>query len=85
MGFLLLRQIRDAAHDFAIKGQRKKSLKNLKTSVIESIPGIGHKRRKALLSYFGGWQELAGASVEEIAKVQGVSFRLASEIWQTFR
>jgi excinuclease ABC subunit C len=85
LGFLLLRQIRDAAHDFAIKGQRKKSLKNRKTSVIESIPGIGHKRRKALLSYFGDWQELAGASVEEIAKVQGVSFRLASEIWQAFR
>ena len=85
LGFLLLRQIRDSAHDFAIKGQRKKLLNNRKTSVIERIPGVGNKRRKALLVYFGGWQELAGASIEEITKVQGISTRLATEIWQAFR
>ena len=85
LGFLLLRQIRDVAHNFAIKSQRKKLLKNRKTSVIENISGIGNKKRQALLNYFGGWQELTDASVEEIANVQGVSLRLASEIWHAFR
>ncbi|WP_116964520.1 excinuclease ABC subunit UvrC [Fastidiosibacter lacustris] len=85
LSFLLLRQIRDAAHDFAIKGQRKKIAKRQNESVLESIPGVGRKRCQALLRHFGGWQELVRASVEEIAKVKGISHKLADEIWHAFR
>ncbi|ASG67752.1 excinuclease ABC subunit C [Francisella halioticida] len=83
-GFLLLRQARDSAHDHAIKGQRKKVSSNRQSSVIEEIEGVGPKRRKALLMYFGGWQELSKASVDEIAKVKRVSKKLAQEIWECF-
>ena len=85
LAFLLLRQIRDSAHDFAIKSQRSKVQKRQKESILESLPGIGAKRRKALLTHFGGWQELSRASINEIAKVQGISKALADSIWQAFR
>ncbi|QUE32148.1 excinuclease ABC subunit UvrC [Francisella philomiragia] len=83
-GFLLLRQVRDSAHDHAIKGQRKKVSANRQSSIIEEIEGVGPKRRKALIMYFGGWQELSRASVDEIAKVKGISKKLAQEIWECF-
>ena len=83
--FLLLREIRDSAHEFAIKSQRKKMRRRQSRSVIEDIPQIGAKRRKALLMHFGGWQQLGAASVDEIAKVPGISHRLAGEIWHAFR
>ncbi|QIV96154.1 excinuclease ABC subunit C [Allofrancisella inopinata] len=84
LGFLLLRQIRDSAHDHAIKGQRKKITSNRQSSIIEEIEGVGPKRRKALIMHFGGWQELSKASVDEIAKVKGISKKLAQEIWESF-
>jgi excinuclease ABC subunit C len=83
-GFLLLRQVRDSAHDHAIKGQRKKVSSNRQSSIIEEIEGVGPKRRKALIMYFGGWQELSRASVDEISKVKGISKKLAQEIWECF-
>ena len=83
-GFLLLRQVRDSAHDQAIKAQRKKVNSNRQSSVIEEIEGVGPKRRKSLIMYFGGWQELSRASVDEIAKVKGISKKLAQEIWECF-
>ena len=85
LAFLLLRQIRDAAHDFAIKAQRRKIVKRQTESVLESLPGVGAKRRQALLCHFGGWQELSAASIEEIAKIKGISVELASDIWHAFR
>ncbi|KEI35749.1 excinuclease ABC, subunit C [Francisella sp. W12-1067] len=84
LGFLLLRQIRDSAHDHAIKGQRKKITSNKQSSIIEEIEGVGPKRRKALIMHFGGWQELSKASVDEIVKVKGISKKLAQEIWESF-
>jgi excinuclease ABC subunit C len=83
-GFLLLRQVRDSAHDHAIKGQRKKVSSNRQSSIIEEIEGVGPKRRKALMMHFGGWQELSRAGVDEIAKVKGISKKLAQEIWECF-
>ncbi|QLE78759.1 excinuclease ABC subunit UvrC [Francisella sp. Scap27] len=83
-GFLLLRQVRDSAHDHAIKGQRKKVGSNRQSSILEEIEGVGPKRRKALIMYFGGWQQLSQASVDEIAKVKGISKKLAQEIWECF-
>ncbi|MDE4940667.1 helix-hairpin-helix domain-containing protein, partial [Francisella tularensis subsp. holarctica] len=50
----------------------------------EEIEGGGPKRRKALMMYFGGWQELTRASVDEIAKVKGISKKLAQEMWECF-
>jgi excinuclease ABC subunit C len=83
-GFLLLRQVRDSAHDHAIKAQRKKVNSNRQLSIIEEIEGAGPKGRKALIMHFGGWQELSKASADEMAKVKGISKKLAQEIWECF-
>jgi len=81
---LVLQHIRDEAHRFAITLHRKRREKNSASSSLNSIPGIGPKRRYALLQRFGGIQALAKASVEEITKVQGISESLAVEIYQHF-
>lgn len=80
----LLQHIRDEAHRFAISSHRKKRQKASFVSTLESIPGIGSKRRQALLHRFGGLRELAKAPVEEIAKVRGISQELASQIYHHF-
>ncbi|BCA94204.1 UvrABC system protein C [Legionella antarctica] len=80
----LLQHIRDEAHRFAITAHRKKRQKVRLDSTLESIEGVGAKRRQALLHRFGGLRELAKASMEEIAKVPGVSDSLAQRIHQHF-
>lgn len=80
----LLQQIRDEAHRFAITGHRKKRDKVRKHSVLEQIPGLGPKRRRELLRYFGGQQELKKASLPEIMKVTGISNKLAENIYAWF-
>lgn len=79
----LIQQIRDEAHRFAITAHRKKRGKTRTRSVLEDIPGIGAKRRKELLHQFGGLQELLRASVEDIAKVPGISLSLAQKIYDS--
>lgn len=78
----LLQQIRDEAHRFAISGHRQKRAKARKHSPLEAIPGIGEKRRQALINHFGGYQALAGASIEAISKVPGISLDLAQKIYE---
>ena len=78
---LLIQQIRNASHDHAIVGQRKKGTKQLTDSALEHIDGVGAKRRKALLNHFGGLRELKNASIDEIAQVQGISKPLAEKIY----
>jgi len=81
----LVQQIRDEAHRFAITGHRKKRQKRSFESSLEQIAGIGLKRRQALLTRFGGIKELARASMDEIAKVRGISAEMAARIYHHFR
>ena len=76
----IIQQIRDEAHRFAITGHRAKIEKRQKTSILENIDGIGAKRRRDLLNYFGGLQALKNASIADIAKVKGISLALAERI-----
>lgn len=80
-GFLQLQEIRDEAHRFALTGHRKQRAKARTASGLETIPGIGAKRRRELLRYFGSMSTLKGASIEEITKVPGISTRIASDIY----
>ncbi|EGR0789076.1 excinuclease ABC subunit UvrC [Vibrio vulnificus] len=81
----LIQHIRDESHNHAIAGHRAKRGKMRKTSALEGIEGVGPKRRQALLKYTGGLQELKRASVEEIAKVPGISHSLAEIIYQALK
>ena len=78
---LLVQQIRDEAHRFAITGHRGKRAKKRQKSVLEDIKGLGPKRRKQLLTHFGGLQRLQKAGVEDIAAVPGFSEALANKVY----
>lgn len=79
----LIQHIRDEAHRFAISGHRNKRAKVKNTSTLEQIEGIGPKRRQALLKYLGGLQGVLNASVEELAKVPGISASAAQNVFDS--
>jgi excinuclease ABC subunit C len=79
-GFMLLQQIRDESHRFAITRNRKKKNKSIKKSSLNNIKGLGPQKQKNLMKYFRSIQSIKSASVDDLCKVSGISIKLAQEI-----
>jgi len=85
IAFHLILNVRDEAHRFAISGHRSRREKARRESPLESIPGLGPKRRQTLIKHFGGLQGLKQAGVEDLAKITGISRKLAQIIYDVLR
>lgn len=77
----LIQQIRDEAHRFAITGHQNRRARKGRSSPLEGIAGVGPKRRRELLRYFGGLQGIERASLEELSRVPTISRKIAEDIY----
>ena len=78
----LIQRVRDEAHRFAITGHRQSRDRARRESPLEEIPGLGPRRRRELLKAFGGLQGVRQASVEDLAKVRGISRQIAERVYE---
>lgn len=79
----LIQRIRDEAHRFAITGHRQRRAKARTHSVLETVPGLGPRKRRELLRQFGGLQGVTRAGIDDLAKVHGIGRKLAQSIYDT--
>jgi excinuclease ABC subunit C len=79
----LLQKIRDEAHRFALGAHRKKRAKIIKKSILENVEGIGIQKRKKILKYFTGIQEIKSATAQELKSVPGINQTLAERIYKS--
>ncbi|GAA2430063.1 MULTISPECIES: excinuclease ABC subunit UvrC [Streptomyces] len=79
-GLYLLQRVRDTAHDFAIRYQRTKRHKRIRTSPLDAVPGLGDARKQALIKYFGSVKRLRQATIEQICEVPGFGRKTAEAV-----
>jgi excinuclease ABC subunit C len=84
VGLFYLQRLRDEAHRFAIGSMRIRRAKTIEKSPLDDVPGIGPKRKKALLTYFGSGKAVARASLSDLQKVEGISKAFAEKIYGFF-
>ncbi len=77
----LIQQLRDEAHRFAIKGHRKRRARRFNESVLETVPGLGPAKRRALLTHFGGLQGILRAGVPDLEQVPGIGAAMAQALY----
>ncbi|GHG09390.1 excinuclease ABC subunit UvrC [Streptomyces hydrogenans] len=79
-GLYLLQRVRDTAHDFAIRYQRSKRTKRLRSSPLDAVPGLGDTRKQALIKHFGSVKRLKQATIEQICEVPGFGRKTAEAV-----
>ena len=79
-----MQRLRDEAHRFAIGAHRTRRMNAISKSLLDDVPGVGAKRKKALLHYFGSAKSVAGAGVQDLQQVEGISEAMAQRIYDYF-